>query len=148
MKPPEPFENYLKRGTVRKIAPDKARAEFLVNESDTSFKGLKERLGDRDINENNANSIIKDCHDIIIEIIRARMLIDGYMASGLNAHEAEVSYMKNVGFNDKDVSFVNELRYFRNSATYYGKILDTGYAKKVVDFLINNHHNIRRIVNL
>jgi hypothetical protein len=52
-----------------------------------------------------------------MELIRARLLLDGHNSSGLFAHEA-------------DVSFLNDIRYFRNSVTYYGKILDTEYAKK------------------
>ena len=143
---PQPFDTFLNKRTVRKITPDRARANFLINESDTTLTGLKERLDKIGINENNANSIIKDCYDILMEIIRAKMLLDGFSASGLNAHEAEVSYLKKLDFQDKEVSFINELRYFRNSVTYYGKLLDKSYAQKVVDFLLKNHKIIRGLV--
>ena len=43
--------------------------------------------------------------------------------------------MRVLGFKDIEVSFMNELRYFRNSIVYYGKILDKGYAEKVIKFL-------------
>jgi hypothetical protein len=141
------FGEFLKKGIVRKITPDKARANFLITEADNTFEGLKERINKIGINEKNANSIIKDCYDIIMEIIRARLFLDGYMASGLNAHEAEVSYLKILNFSEKEVLFINDLRYFRNSITYYGKILDKEYSTKVVNFLISNHKKIRNIVN-
>jgi hypothetical protein len=86
------------------------------------------------IDEDSANSIVKDCYDVLMELIRARLLLDGYNSSGLFAHEAEVSFLKRMGFNEQNVSFLNDIRYFRNSVTYYGKILDTEYAKKVADF--------------
>ena len=135
MKLPNEFEYYINKGIVRKIAPDKPRAEFLIKESEVSLEGLKERVKVMGINDKNANSIIKDCYDIIMEIIRAKLLLEGYSFSGSHAHEAEVSYLKKLGFADGDVSFLNELRYFRNSITYYGKLLDREYAQKVLNFL-------------
>jgi len=87
------------------------------------------------INDLNSNSIIKDCYDIVMEMIRAKLLLEGYSSSGSYAHEAEISYLEKLGFPENQISFLNELRYFRNSITYYGKILDTEYAQKVFDFL-------------
>ena len=57
---------------------------------------------------------IEKMYDILIELIRAKMLKDGFKAHGEGAHEAEVSYMRKIGFNELDISFMNELRYFRN----------------------------------
>jgi len=53
-----------------------------------------------------------------------------------DSHEAEVSFMRNLGFSESDVLFMNELRYFRNGIKYYGKIFDNDYAQKIYDFLI------------
>ncbi len=128
------FEYYLSNEIIRKVSQDKPRAEFLLKESETSLIGLKERVKIMKINEFNANSIVKDCYDIIMEIIRAKMLLEGYSASGSHSHEGEVSYLKNKNITDNEIIFINELRYFRNSVNYYGKILDKEYAKKVFDF--------------
>ncbi len=135
MKLPKEFGYYLEKGIIKKRAPDKPRAEFLLKETEKSLRGLKERIRKIPIDEFNANSIIKDCYDIIMEQIRAKILLAGYSASGSFAHEGEISYLKKIGFPDSEISFLNELRYFRNSIMYYGKILDTDYAKKVFDFL-------------
>lgn len=132
---PKEFEYYVQRGVVRKITSGKPRAEFLIKESETSLEGLKERIKIIGINDKNANSIIKDCYDIVMELIRANLLLDGYSASGNYAHEAEISYLKKLGFPDGEISFLNELRYFRNSVTYYGRLLDKEYAEKVYAFL-------------
>jgi len=135
MKLPKEFEYYVKRGIVRRSTPNKSRAEFLIKESEISLEGLKERIKIIGINNKNANSIIKDCYDIVMEMIRAKLLLAGYSSSGGYAHEGEISYLRKLGFLDKDISFLNGLRYYRNSVTYYGKILDREYAKKVINFL-------------
>ena len=141
---PKPFEEYVKKRIVRKVTPDKSRAVFLIGESDSSLEGLNERLEKVGINEKKANSIIKDCYDIMLELIRARLLLEGYAAAGLGAHEAEISYMSKLGFSDREVDFLNEVRYYRNSVTYYGKILDKDYAGMVVKFLTDIHVRLHK----
>ena len=136
MRLPKNFEYYLKNKVIRKVSPDFSRAKFLLEESEVSFEGLKERVKIIGINDKNANSIIKDCYDIIMEKIRAKLLLKGYSSSGNFSHEAEISYLFKMDFSENEVSFLNNLRYFRNSTIYYGKILDKEYAKKVFDFLI------------
>ena len=135
MKLPKEFDYYLQKRVVRKISPDRYRANYLLNESKRSFEGLRERVKLLGISDLHANSIIKDSYDIIMERIRARLFLDGFSSSGNYAHEAEVSYFWKMDFSEKDVSFLNELRYFRNSIIYYGKIFDKDYAQKVFDFL-------------
>ena len=135
MRLPEDFKEYLKKGIIRKISPDKSRANFLINEAENSMQGLKEIISKIGVNEKNSNSIIKNCYDIIMELVRAKLLSDGYNSSGSYAHEAEVSYMKVLEFSENETGFMNELRYFRNSIAYYGKILNKEYAVKVLNFL-------------
>lgn len=140
------FEEFIRLGIVKKQIPDKSRAEFLINESKTSLEGLNERLEKIGINSKNTNSIIKDGYDILMELIRAKMLLDGYNASGFGAHEAEVSYMRNLSFNEKDIQFADQLRFFRNGMIYYGTILDEEYAKKVVEFIKKHYLKIMETI--
>ena len=67
------------------------------------------------------------------------MLKKGFSAASNGTHEAEVSYLSKMGFKEKDVLFVDQLRYSRNSITYYGKILDKEYAEIVFSFLNKNY---------
>ncbi len=62
------------------------------------------------------------------------MLLNGFSTTGKGAHEAEVSYLTEIGFNDKDVNFANDLRFSRNGIMYYGKRFDKAYALKVIYF--------------
>jgi|SRR3989344_1616007 len=143
---PKSFEYYLEKGTVRRAIPDKPRAAFLIQESALSLEGLQERVKIIGINNKNANSIIKDCYDVIMELVRAKLFLDGYASNGQYAHEAEISYLKKLGFVEGDISFLNELRYFRNSVIYYGKILDAEYAEKVHAFMNKILVRLRKMV--
>jgi len=87
------FESFLEEGVVKKQLPDKSRAEFLIKESEKGYKALFESIEKIGINENNANSYVKNCYGVIMEIIRAKMLLEGYNASGYRAHETEVAYL-------------------------------------------------------
>lgn len=147
MRLPKEFEYYLEKGIIRKSNPDKPRAEFLIEESEVSLEGLKERVKIIGINNKNANSIIKDCYDIILELIRARLLLKGYSSSGSYAHEGEISYLKKLEFSENEISFLNGLKYYRNSVTYYGKILDKEYADKVLNFLNKIYNRLKINLN-
>lgn len=81
-----------------------------------------------------------------MEMIRAKMLIDGYKASGKGAHEAEVSYLRNMGFIEKDVRFADQVRYFRNGMLYYGTIQNKEYAEKIIQFTKKMYLALKKIV--
>lgn len=136
------FEDFLREGVVKKQAPAKSRAEFLIGESEKEHNALIENLSVLGINQNNLSTYFKMCYDIIMELLRARLLLDGFNASGNYAHEAEVAYMRNLEFKEQDVQFLDQMRYFRNGLLYYGTILDTEYVKQVIGFI----NKVRRVL--
>jgi len=135
MKNLKDFKEFVKTGAVRKKFPDKSRAQDLIEDSDKILKSVKQIVKKIGFNEVNSNIIIKESHDVILSLIRSKMLLNGFSASGVGAHEAEVAYMRELNFNEQEVQFVNQLRYFRNGIMYYGSKFDKEYAKKVYDFL-------------
>src|SRR3989338_4419507 len=137
------FEEYIEKGIVKKQRPDISRANFLIEEADKSFLGLIQRVEKIGINELNASSLVKDSHDIILELIRAKMLLRGFNASGFSAHEAEVAYMKELGFSKIEIEFMNEVRFLRNGVLYYGKVIDKEYAEKVIEFTKRSYEKLR-----
>ena len=76
-------------------------------------------------------------------LIRANLFKKGYSASGLNAHEAEISYLSELNIPEEEIKFMNELRYFRNGILYYGKELNEEYANKVISFLNKMHKKLK-----
>lgn len=128
------FDEFIKTGIVKQQSSDFSRADFLKEESKKSYSFLQKKIKAFGIDNETANDLIKSCYDIIMELIRAKMLLEGYNASGQGAHEAEVSYLRTLGLKEKDVQFADQLRYFRNGMLYYGTSLDEEYAQKVIDF--------------
>ena len=109
-------------------------ARFIPRPKGRSFRAffiMSEKLG---ITNENANDYVEYCYDIFMHLVRAKMLLEGYNASGFGAHEAEVAYIRVLGFNENDVQFANQLRFFRNGMLYYGTRLDKVYAEKVIEF--------------
>ena len=143
MKGIKSFEEFVKEKIVKTQKPDKSRSAFLIVESEKSYEFLKEVIDKVGINNDNANNYVKSCYDILMELIRAKMLLEGYNASGQGAHEAEVSYVRILGVTEKDVQFIDQIRYFRNGMLYYGTILDKEYAQKVVEFTLNIYPKLK-----
>jgi hypothetical protein len=142
------FDEFLKDGTVKRQKPDKSRAEFLIKEAEQDYSFLLKLIKRIGINDENANSIVKLCYDIIMELIRAKMLLDGFKASGVGAHEAEISYLRNLGFNEKDIQLADQLRYIRNGMLYYGTIIDKESAESTFNFLKNIYPKLKKLVSL
>lgn len=139
MKPLAKFEEFVERGVVVKRTPEIPRMNFLFKESARKFKSLNQVMEKIGITELNAHEIIEYCYDIIIYLVRAKLYEAGFSSSGEGAHEAEVAYMRNLGFSENEVLFMNQLRYFRNGIKYYGKSLDKEYAERVKLFLDKIH---------
>jgi len=74
------------------------------------------------------------------------MLLDGYNASGFGAHEAEVAYMRNMGFSEQETQFADQMRFFRNGMLYYGTRLDKEYAEKVIEFTKKTYPKLKEMV--
>ncbi|MDO8516529.1 MAG: hypothetical protein Q7S33_00230 [Nanoarchaeota archaeon] len=139
------FKEFIKAGIVKIQTPDKSRAEFLIKEAEQGYNYLLEVIEKIGIKNENANDYIKRCYDILMELVRAKMLVDGYNASGYGAHEAEVSYLRTLDFREIDVQFADQMRFFRNGMLYYGTILDKEYAEKVIKFTKENYLKLKKM---
>ena len=146
MKGIKKFEEFIGENIVKKQGIDSSRAEFLVKEAENSYNNLLEMMQKIKLNDSNANVFVKSCYDILMELIRAKMLLEGYNASGFGAHEAEVSYMRVLGFDEKDAQFAGQMRFFRNGMLYYGTILDKVYAEKVIEFTKKAYPKLKEMV--
>jgi len=126
------FREFLNKGIIKKQTANKSRANDLIEESERKEKSLKEILNKIGLSNNNSNDILEYCYDILIGLIRAKLYLDGFKSSGEGSHEAEISYLKEIGFSETEAKVMDELRYFRNGIKYYGKRFDSEYAKKIL----------------
>lgn len=147
MRPLKAFDEFLKEGIVRRRSPDIARAKSLAEEADRRKEFLGVMLDKIRVSDANANYFIENSYDILIELLRAKLLSEGFDSSGKGAHEAEVAYMRKMGFPEPEVRFMNSLRYFRNGIKYYGKLFDSEYGKKVIKFLESMYPRFKSALN-
>ena len=127
------FSEYLASGIVKKRTPDLERAESLRMEAKKKKEFIELVISKIPEKQLSPNFIVDSSYDILIEMIRAKMLIDGYNTD--NSHEAEVSYLEKLGFSEVDIRLMDELRYYRNGIKYYGKVMDLEYAQKMLEFM-------------
>ena len=106
------FDDFLKRGVVKKQSVNEPRAKDLVSEAERKLSSMNRVIKKIGIDDANANDIIENCCDIILSLIRSKMFLKGFSASGSGAHEAEVSFLKKLEFNEQQIEFINSLRYF------------------------------------
>lgn len=142
----KPFTDFMKEGVVKRISTNPERAKSLINESERKMRSIKLQLEKIGVVEDNANDYVEHCFDSIMNLVRAKLYLKGYSASGQGAHEAEVSYLREMGFTEKDIQFADQLRYFRNGILYYGTSLDTEYAEKVLDFTKKRHPKLKELL--
>ena len=138
------FDEFIKSGKAKKQAPNTHRAFAIAKEVEDKREFLDTSLKNIPSEKMNANFIVDSCYDILIELIRAKMFIDGYNSG--SSHEAEVSYLKNLRFSEFDIRFMDDIRYYRNGTKYYGKILDKEYADKVLDFMKKMYPKLKMLV--
>lgn len=139
------FEEFIKLGIVKKQLPNKARALSIIEEVKGKKQYLEISIKSIPKENLNANVIIDQCYDILIEIIRAKLYIEGYNIG--NSHEAEVSYLRLLKFSESEVRFMDELRYYRNGTKYYGTILNMGYAEQTLLFMKKIYPKLLKTLN-
>lgn len=140
------FEDYIHNGVVKKVSRNAERAKSLIIESERKYNSLKENLEKIGVKNENANDYIEYCYDIIMYLIRAKLYLEGYNTTGHDAHRAEVSYLRNLSFIEKDIRFIDQLTYFRNGILYYGTQLDKEYAEVVIEFTKRNYMKLKNRV--
>jgi len=145
MKPLKLFDEFLHQKIAGKVSPNPGRVRSLIEESEKRKRFLNQMTAKIGISDKNANYFIENAYDILIGLIRAKLLSDGFTTKGIGSHEAEVSYMRNLSFTEKEVRFMNELRFFRNRILYYGRDFDADYGKKVLEFLDSVYPRLKQI---
>lgn len=140
------FEEFVSSGVVKKQTPNVHRALAIVKEVEGKWGFLEISLKAIPQEKMNPNFVVDSCYDMLMELIRAKMFMDGYNAG--NSHEAEISYLKKLGFSEFEIRFANEIRYYRNGTKYYGTLLDKEYADKVMDFTNKIYPKLKGFVKI
>lgn len=109
--------------SVKNITPDEERAKSLVETANQRIKVIKE------INKDNINFVFEDYYTSIMELIQASSFKRGY---NILNHVCLSYYLKEILKRDDLKILFDDLRYKRNSLTYYGKRMDFQTAKETI----------------
>lgn len=107
-----------------KISPDNKRADSLVETAEERLSLIKE------ITEKNSNFVFEDYYTSVLELLQAMVLKQGYKISN---HICLGFYLKDFLKREDLFRLFDDLRYKRNSLTYYGKRMDFETAKKAIE---------------
>ena len=114
------IENY----SAKKVSPDPERAKSLIETAEERIKIIME------IEEKNCNFVFEDYYTSLLELLQALIIRDGYIA--LN-HLCPGYYIRDVLKGEDLYLIFDDVRYKRNSLTYYGSRMDFETAMQAID---------------
>jgi len=122
------FDEFIKEKIVRKQGAKPSRAKDLFSEAVKRCNFLKTI----EQKEEYSSYILENVYDVIRELIEAKLYLEGYKS---NSHEATVSYLRELGYSEGDVRFLDSLRVIRNGIKYYGESSNLDFSVQVIEFL-------------
>ncbi len=128
------FDYYLKIGLVKKSFVDRNRAKSLIkiaSERLTLAKKLE-----------NPNFKLEMSYEAIIECIEAIMSLKGYKSY---SHEANIAFLKNIGFQESEIIKIDNLRKLRHRSKYYGESISKEVSKNAIKVA---EITIQKLINL
>ncbi len=118
------WNDCLDSRSAREVSPDNNRAKSLIETADERTSLIKE------INSRNCNFVFEDYYTSIIELLQAIAFRSGY---NILNHICLGFFLRDF-LKKKDLySLFDDMRYKRNSLTYYGKRMDFETAKQAID---------------
>lgn len=118
------WEDCLSNNSARKITPDIMRAKSLVETAQSRMELI------RDINEKNSNFVFEDYYTSALEILQAIAFKSGY---NILNHVCLGFFLKDVLKKEDLFRIFDDIRFKRNSLTYYGKRMDFEVAKDAIE---------------
>lgn len=136
------WKECLEYNSAFKITPNKEKAKSLIETADERINSSLRKL-----NKKTANFIFEDYYSSILELLHAIIILDGYKIIN---HVCLGYYLKDILKKENLFLRFDDLRYKRNSLTYYGKRMDFETAKnsiKQCKDLIKNLKNLLKNEN-
>lgn len=118
------WKNCIEENFVRKVSPDIERAKSLIETAKERIEIIKE------INEKNCNFVFEDYYTSLLELLQAKVIKQGYKI--LN-HLCLGYYLRDILKREDLYLIFDDLRYKRNSLTYYGDRMDFETAKEAIE---------------
>ena len=118
------WNDCLTNNSARKISPDIKRANSLIETA-------KERISlTKEINEKNCNFVFEDYYTSLLELLQAITFKKGF---NILNHICLGYYLRDILKRDDLYMIFDDLRYKRNSLTYYGIRMEFETAKQAIE---------------
>lgn len=114
----------IENNSARKVSIDNETAKSLIETARERIAVINE------VNERNCNFVFEDYYTSVLEFLQALVKIQGFNV--LN-HICLGFYLRDVLKNEKLFRLFDEVRYRRNSLTYYGRRADFETAKDSIE---------------
>lgn len=118
------WSDCIETNSALKASPNKERAASLIETANERISIIKE------INEKNCNFVFEDYYSSVLELIQAIVILRGYKVSN---HICIGYYLRDVMKREDMFRIFDDIRYKRNSLTYYGKMMEFEVAKQAID---------------
>lgn len=125
------WEDCMSKASAKSVSINPERAKSLIETANERISLVK------DINEKNCNFVFEDYYTSLLEILQALTFLKGYNV--LN-HICLGFYLRDVIKREDLFWIFDDLRYKRNSLTYYGSKMDYSTAKQSIE-------KCKRIIN-
>ena len=122
----EKFEYFLETKEVRKELSNIALAHSLIKDMEERIKksiSLDIKIFSKIIFEN--------FYDAIQDFCNALLAIDGYKSY---SHIASIAYLSKYGFNDYEISILDNFRLRRHGSKYYGVEISSEETEEIIKF--------------
>ena len=126
----------LEKNTSRSITPDYSRAKSL---RETALARIEQTPAP---SEKNCNFVFEDYYTSILELLQALAFANGFMV--LN-HVCIGYYLRDKLAREELFVLFDDLRYKRNSLTYYGTQMDFATASKAIKDSKNLYKELEKI---
>ncbi|MEM3374558.1 MAG: hypothetical protein QW757_03915 [Candidatus Woesearchaeota archaeon] len=125
------FKECFDNNAARKTAVDKKRAKSLIETSEERINLISE------INQKNCNFVFEDYYTSLLELLQASAFLNGFNISN---HICLGFYVRDFLKREDLFRLFDDLRYKRNSLTYYGIKMEEKIALQAID-------NCKRMIN-
>jgi hypothetical protein len=118
------WNDCLDSNSAIKVSPDKERAKSLTETAEERIKLI------RGISNKNCNFVFEDYYTSILELLQAIVILEGYKITN---HICLGYYLRDTLQREDLYVLFDDIRFKRNSLTYYGKRMDFETAKAAID---------------
>jgi len=117
------WNDCLSNKSTKTITPDINRAKSLIETANERLSLIKE------INEKNCNFVFEDYYTSLLELLQAITFKKGF---NILNHVCLGFYLRDILKKEKLYLIFDDIRYKRNSLTYYGNRMDFETAKQAI----------------